>query len=68
MDTLLLYRNEYTDYKKHKITTKKNKEIFQQDKNINSLLKTSLTGTVHRFDETMSKEIIHKKMDDLFGW
>lgn len=68
MSTLSLSRNEYTNNKRCEATTLKVEKISQKDKNINSLIKTSLTGKVHRFDETMSKEVIHQKLDDLFGW
>lgn len=49
-------------------STKDNNALSENNKHFNNLLKVAFTGQVHIFDETMTKEVIHKKMDDLFGW
>lgn len=36
--------------------------------NYNKVFQVALSGKVHKFEEGMNKEVIDKKMDDLFGW
>lgn len=68
IEDVVIFKNNRETQLSRQNNQKKKTNFSSEEHCHNKLFQSALTGKVHKFDETMGRENINKKIDGLFGW